>query len=117
MKLSRTVGLAVTVSLVAGTVAAFAQISGAAPAGPIANVVDAVARAGAPVVEGWPADTDPVQQAESFGFHVQLFFAFQQPDQDDAGKLSAFIAHEHRRMAARAASFCTASTSGPALKT
>jgi amidase len=69
----------------------------------LANVVDALARAGAAVVEGWPADTDPVQQAESFGFHVQLFFAFQQPEQDDAGKLSAFIAHEHRRMAARAA--------------
>jgi hypothetical protein len=33
MKLPRTVGLAVAVSLVAGTVAAFAQISGAAPTG------------------------------------------------------------------------------------
>ena len=41
MKLSRTVGLAVAVSLVAGTVAALAQISGATPAGPTANVVDA----------------------------------------------------------------------------
>ncbi|WP_245476342.1 cytochrome P460 family protein [Bradyrhizobium sp. Leo170] len=41
MKLSRTVGLAVAVSLVAGTVAALAQISGAAPADPTANVVDA----------------------------------------------------------------------------
>jgi hypothetical protein len=41
MKLSSTVGLAVAVSLVAGTVAALAQISGAAPAGPTANVVDA----------------------------------------------------------------------------
>ena len=41
MKLSRTVGLAVAVSLVAATVAALAQISGAAPADPTANVVDA----------------------------------------------------------------------------
>jgi hypothetical protein len=41
MKLSRTVGLAVAISLVAGTVAALAQISGAAPADPTANVVDA----------------------------------------------------------------------------
>ncbi|MFZ0196300.1 MAG: cytochrome P460 family protein, partial [Pseudolabrys sp.] len=41
MKLSRTVGLAVAVSLVAGTVAAIAQISGAASADPTANVVDA----------------------------------------------------------------------------
>ena len=40
MKLSRTVGLTVAVSLVAGTVAALDQISGAA-ADPTANVVDA----------------------------------------------------------------------------
>src|SRR5215831_18578468 len=41
MKLSRTVDLAVAVSLVAGAVAALAQISRAAPADPTANVVDA----------------------------------------------------------------------------
>ena len=41
MKLLRTVGLTVAVSLVAGAVAALAQISGAAPADPTANVVDA----------------------------------------------------------------------------
>ena len=41
MKLSRTVGLAVAVPLLAGAVAAFAQISRAAPADPTANVVDA----------------------------------------------------------------------------
>src|SRR5215475_9948109 len=41
MKLSRTVGLAVAVSLAAATVAALAQISGAVPADPTANVVDA----------------------------------------------------------------------------
>jgi hypothetical protein len=41
MKLPRTAGLAVAVLLVAGTVAALAQISGAAPAGPTANVVNA----------------------------------------------------------------------------
>jgi hypothetical protein len=41
MKLSRTVGVAVAVSLVAGTVTALVQISGAAPADPTANVVDA----------------------------------------------------------------------------
>jgi amidase len=33
---------------------------------------------------------------------VQLFFAFQQPDEPFAS-VSEFIAHEHRRMAARAA--------------
>jgi hypothetical protein len=41
MKFPRTAGLAVAVSLVAGTVAALAQLSGAAPADPAANVVDA----------------------------------------------------------------------------
>src|SRR3954463_2949145 len=41
MKLSRTIGLAVAVSLVAGAVAAIAQISGAAPADPSVTVVDA----------------------------------------------------------------------------
>ena len=49
MKLSRTVGLAVAVSLVAGTVAAIAQISGAAPADPTANAVDAAGHLRVPV--------------------------------------------------------------------
>ena len=38
MKISSTVGLALAVSLVAGTVAALAQINGVAPADPTANV-------------------------------------------------------------------------------
>ena len=41
MKLSRTVGLAVAVSLVAGTVAALALFRGAAAADPAANVLQA----------------------------------------------------------------------------
>jgi amidase len=45
---------------------------------------------------------DPVRNYESFGFHVQSFFAFQQPGEDVA-KFSEFIDHENRRMAARAA--------------
>ena len=49
MKLSRTVGLAVALSLVVGTVAAIAQISGAAPADPTANVVDAAGHLRVPV--------------------------------------------------------------------
>jgi amidase len=68
----------------------------------LANAVDALAAAGATVVEGWPDGVDPVQQAESFGFHVGLFFAFQQPGADVA-TLSEVVDHEHRRMAARAA--------------
>jgi amidase len=53
-------------------------------------------------VEGWPEGVDPVGQAESFGFHVGLFFSFRQPG-EDSGELSDFIDHENRRMAARAA--------------
>jgi amidase len=67
----------------------------------LSNTVDALARAGATVVEGWPSGMDPVLDYESFGFHVQLFFAFQQPGEQTSG-LSDFIEHEHRRMAARA---------------
>jgi len=69
---------------------------------PLSNAVDALDRAGATVVEGWPDGVDPVQHYESFGFHVQAFFAFQQPGEDFA-TLSEFIEHENRRMAARAA--------------
>src|SRR5262249_49098731 len=67
---------------------------------PFSNAVDAIARSGATVVEGWPHGVDPVQQYESFGFHVRLFFAFQQPG-EDFPKLSEFIEHENRRMSAR----------------
>jgi amidase len=69
---------------------------------PLSNAVDALARAGATVVEGWPDGVDPVQHYQSFGFHVQAFFAFQQPGEDFA-KFSEFIDHENRRMVARAA--------------
>src|ERR671915_797551 len=68
----------------------------------LSDVVDALARAGATVVEGWPDGVDPVRNYESFGFHVRLFFAFQQPGEDFA-TVSQVIEHEHRRMASRAA--------------
>jgi len=67
----------------------------------LSNAVDALARAGATVVEGWPGGMDPARDSESFGFHVGLFFAFQQPGQEP-GSMSDFIEHENRRMAARA---------------
>jgi amidase len=67
----------------------------------LAETADALARAGATVVEGWPDGIDPGEEAESFGFHVGLFFAFQQPDADFEGG-AAFIEHETRRMSARA---------------
>jgi amidase len=78
-----------------------APVSGAV-AGPLSDAVDAIARAGARVAEGWPDGVDPVQQAESFGFQVGLFFAFQQPG-PDIPALSQVIEQENRRMAARAA--------------
>jgi amidase len=68
----------------------------------LSDTVEALARAGATVVEGWPDSVDPVRNYESFGFHVQAFFAFQEPGEDFA-KLSEFVDHENRRMAARAA--------------
>jgi len=79
----------------------YAPVSSEAAA-PLSDAVDALAQAGATVVEGWPGGVDPVQNYESFGFHVQVFFAFQQPGEDFA-KLSEFVDHENRRMAARAA--------------
>jgi amidase len=68
----------------------------------LSGAVDALTRSGARVVEGWPEGVDPVQQAKSFGFHVGLFFAFQQPDEGFDGS-SEFIDEETRRMSARAA--------------
>jgi amidase len=68
----------------------------------LSAAVDALTRAGVSVVEGWPDGVDPVQISESFGFHVRLFFSFQQPGQD-SGHVSQFIEHENRRMSARAA--------------
>jgi len=66
------------------------------------KTVDALAEAGVKVVEGWPPGVDPNQDYESFGFHVGLFFAFQDPSQA-VPPLAAFVDHEARRMAARAA--------------
>jgi amidase len=71
-------------------------------AAPLSNAVDALARAGATVVEGWPDGVDPVRNYESFGFHVGVFFAYQEPGEDFA-KFSEFVDHEHRRMASRGA--------------
>ena len=68
----------------------------------LSDTVDALARAGAKITEGWPDGVDPVAQAESFGFHVGLFFAYEQPGGDLPPLAEAFD-HERRRMAARAA--------------
>jgi amidase len=68
----------------------------------LSDAVDALRRAGATVVEGWPEGVDPVKEYESFGYHVQLFLAFQEPGEGFA-RISEFIDHENRRMAMRAA--------------
>jgi amidase len=68
----------------------------------LSNAVDELAAAGATVVEGWPDGIDPVRGYESFGFHLQLFFTFQEPG-DSSGSISEFVDHETRRMSARAA--------------
>jgi amidase len=66
------------------------------------EAVNALRRTGATVREGWPEEINPGAEADAFGYHVGLFFAFQQPDEEFAG-LPAFIEQENRRMAARAA--------------
>jgi amidase len=70
-------------------------------AGPLSDAVDALGRVGATVVEGWPEGVDHVGHYEAFGFHVDLFFAFQG---EGSATLSEFIEHEGMRMSARAAS-------------
>ncbi|MEV4143674.1 amidase family protein [Amycolatopsis sp. NPDC049691] len=53
----------------------------------LSDAVDALAKAGVHVAEGWPDDVDPVVQAEAFGFQVEWFFAAQEgrePDGADA---------------------------------
>jgi amidase len=69
---------------------------------PLSDAVDALARAGATVVEGWPGSVDPIQEYASFGFHIQAFFAFQEAG-GAPGNFSEFIRHERHRMSARAA--------------
>jgi amidase len=68
----------------------------------LSDTVDALARAGGTITEGWPDGIDPGQSSESFGFHVGLYFAFVQPG-EDLPQLGAVIEQENRRMAVRAA--------------
>ncbi|HEY4993688.1 MAG TPA: amidase family protein, partial [Nakamurella sp.] len=69
--------------------------------GALSAAVDAITRAGAGVVQGWPDGIDPAGDAACFGFHVGLFFAYQDPS--DLAPLSEVIAQENRRLAVRAA--------------
>jgi amidase len=71
-------------------------------AGVLSDLVDAIARAGVEVIEGWPEGVDPALSHESFGYQVQLFLAFAQGGSEFA-RASEFIDQEKRRMAARSA--------------
>jgi amidase len=59
----------------------------------LSDAVDALARAGVRIREGWPDGVDPVGQAEAFGFQVELFFAAQE------GRELAGVAEQERRRA------------------
>ncbi|MBE1493114.1 amidase [Amycolatopsis lexingtonensis] len=61
----------------------------------LSDAVDALARAGVEIREGWPESVDPVGQAEAFGFQVELFFA--------NGGLDGAGEQERRRLAFTAA--------------
>ena len=69
----------------------------------LAEAVEALAKAGATVVEGWPDGVDAAQNHETFGFHVQLFFAYHQGEGGAHGTLSDVVARERDRMSMRAA--------------
>jgi amidase len=66
----------------------------------LSNAVDALARAGATIIEGWPLDVDPRREFESFGFQVGLFFAYQESN-SQFSTVADVISQEHLRMAAR----------------
>jgi amidase len=68
----------------------------------LSDAVDALARAGATILAGWPDGVDPVGQAESFGFEVAQFFAFHGGDADFA-TLPQVVEQHGRRMAAQEA--------------
>src|ERR687894_599173 len=70
-------------------------------AAPLSDVVDALARAGATIVEGCPEGVHPVRYYESFGFLVQSLCAFRQPGEAFL-KFWGFIDPRGRRMADRA---------------
>jgi amidase len=71
----------------------------------LSDAADALAQAGATLVEGWPPGLGPGQSADSFGFHVGLFLAFQESGQtgtEEFAALSTVIEQERRRQAASA---------------
>jgi amidase len=68
----------------------------------LSDAVDALGSAGVKVVEGWPEEVNPAAAWEAFGYHVDLFFAFAEPD-GSFERMPELIEYEQRRMAIRAA--------------
>jgi amidase len=69
----------------------------------LADVVAALVRAGATVVEGWPQGVDPAASAELCGFQAGLFLAVQQSGQENFASLASVVSQERRRVELRAA--------------
>ena len=68
----------------------------------LSDAVDALGSAGVKVVEGWPEEVNPAAAWETFGYHVDLFFAFAEPD-GSFERMPELIEYEQQRMAIRAA--------------
>jgi len=68
----------------------------------LSDLVDRIAAGGARIVEGWPDGIDPVRHFETFGYHVELFLASQQPGAS-LSRLPELLDRERERMASRAA--------------
>ncbi|WUJ68690.1 amidase family protein [Kribbella soli] len=67
----------------------------------MAETIDRLARSGAKIVEGWPDEVDPGEQAEEFGQQVGLFFALH-GGEPTGMTVDELLAIERARMIARA---------------
>ena len=67
----------------------------------MAATVDQLARSGAKIIEGWPDEVDPGEQAEEFGRQVGLFFALHGGEPTEL-TVDELLATERARMLARA---------------
>ena len=66
----------------------------------LSDTADALAKSGATVIEGWPKDLDPGDDFETFGFHLRLFLAYNDPGEPDLD-MGQFLDQERRRMRSR----------------
>jgi amidase len=66
----------------------------------LSDTIDRLGRTGAKIVEGWPEGVDPADQAEAFGFQVELFFTLH-GGAPSSVSLAEVIEQERQRMIAR----------------